>query len=344
MKVLVTGGCGFLGSHVCEFYAKRGDEVISFDTMTRHELIRNPYSADEARMYNYNFLKSLNVECIKGDVRNLEVLLDYSKDVSYIVHTAAQPTMTIGLENYDLDFSTNVIGTYNVLQTALKHKIPVATCASIHIYSNNLNQCLIEKPSRYHCEPVSFDEKLTTLDGVITPLHASKMTGDIYTRMFIDSYKLKAASFRLSGIYGTRQFGGEDHGWVANFAIRAFMNIALKIFHNGKQVRDIIAAPDVARAFHAFYKYQEPGVYNIGGGPNNSLSLIECIEIIKNLLNKDLIIENAGERFGDLYYFVCNIDKASEKLLWKPQIFPNEGIEMLLNWIKENIYLFSISS
>lgn len=344
MKVLVTGGCGFLGSHVCEFYAKRGDEVVSYDLMTKHELLRNPYSADEARDANLIYLKSLGVSCVKADIRDPETLLDQATGVDYIIHTAAQPTMTIGMEDPDLDFSTNVVGTYNVLKTAAAHRIPVATCATIHIYSNNLNKRLIPQPTRYACEPPAFDESQPVLDGTITPLHASKMTGDIYARMFIDSYRLQAASFRLSGIYGPRQFGGEDHGWVANFAIRAFMGLPLKIFHTGQQLRDIVYAGDVAEAFHAFYTSREPGVYNIGGGLQNTLSLLECVTLLGELLGRKVDYTLAGERFGDLYYFVCDIAKAQAGLGWTPKTSPREGIARLVDWIRDNQRLFRVGA
>ncbi len=342
MKVLVTGGCGFLGSHICEFYAFRGDQVLSYDLMTKHELQRNPYSPDTAREYNWNYLESLGVTCVKADVRNAEALADHVSGCDFIAHTAAQPTMTIGLENPELDFSTNVIGGFNVLSAAHRHRIPVASCATIHIYGNELNTNLREEATRYSCEPPAFSESLPTLQGEITPLHASKMAADIYARMFIDSFGVKAASFRLSGIYGPRQFGGEDHGWVANFLIRAYMGLPMKVFHNGKQLRDIIHASDVARAFHAFYEKQVPGVYNIGGGPENTLSLLECIHLIEQLLGKKAEVEFAGERFGDLYYFVCDISKAQRHLAWNPLVSPREGVEGLLTWIKENSSLFSL--
>jgi CDP-paratose 2-epimerase len=342
MKVLVTGGCGFLGSHICEFYARRGDRVLSYDLMTKHELQRNPYSADAAREYNWNYLKSLGVDCVKADVRDLEALADYASGCDFIAHTAAQPTMTIGLENPELDFSTNVLGTFNALTTARRHGIPMASCATIHIYGNELNANLREEASRYACEPPAFSEALPVLQGEITPLHASKMAADIYVRMFIDSYGVKAASFRLSGIYGPRQFGGEDHGWVANFAIRAYMGLPVKVFHNGKQLRDIIYASDVAQAFHAFYEKQAPGVYNVGGGPENTLSLLECIRMIEALLGKKIAVEFAGERFGDLYYFVCDIAKAQRQLAWSPRVSPREGVERLMTWMTENAALFTL--
>ena len=254
MRVLVTGGCGFLGSHVCEYYVKKDNEVISYDNMTKHELERTGFGTELARNYNWNYLKNLGVKLVKADIRNFEELIDCSQGCDYIIHTAAQPAMTISWEDPRLDFTTNVQGTFNVLEVARKLEIPVACCATIHIYGNRINQTLKEGDRRYLRQPEGIDEDYPTLEGTITPLHASKGAGDIYVRTYIDTYKLEAASFRLTGIYGTRQFGGEDHGWVANFIIRSVLGWPITIFGTGKQVRDIIYAADVCEAFDAFFK------------------------------------------------------------------------------------------
>src|SRR5439155_15059856 len=136
MKVLVTGGCGFIGSHVCEFYRGRGASVISYDNMTKVELQRTQYSVERARNHNWNYLKQLGVAMVKADVRDYEALRETAKGADYIVHTAAQPAVTISMEDVDLDFSTNVLGTLNVLKTAREYDIPVVSCATIHVYGN----------------------------------------------------------------------------------------------------------------------------------------------------------------------------------------------------------------
>ena len=120
MKVFVTGGCGFLGSHVCEFYIKKGVQVISYDNMTKHELDRTGFATDDSRNYNFDYLKSIGVSMVQGDVRNFEEMMDHATGSDYIVHTAAQPAMTISWEDPELDISTNVIGTFNVLEAARK--------------------------------------------------------------------------------------------------------------------------------------------------------------------------------------------------------------------------------
>lgn len=341
MRVLVTGGCGFLGSHVCEFYINKGDQVISYDNMTKHELERTGFVTDKARDHNWNYLKGLGVEMVKADVRNFEQLMDTALNCNYIIHTAAQPAMTISWEDPKLDITTNVLGTFNVLETARQLKIPAACCATIHIYGNKINDTLKEVEKEYIRDPEGIDETHPTLEGILTPLHASKAAGDNYVKVYIDTYKTEAASFRLTGIYGTRQFGGEDHGWVANFSIRSVLDWPITIFGNGKQVRDILYATDVCKAFDAFYKTRSAGIYNIGGGSLTRISLIESIDILEEINNKRPEVEFKPDRHGDLRYFVCDITKAAKMLNWAPEIKPREGIEKLVNWIRASRDIFS---
>jgi len=337
MKVLVTGGCGFLGSHVCEFYRQKGWEVIAYDNMTKHEMQRTGFAAEAARNYNWDYLKKLGVKLVKADVRNFEELLDQAHRCDYIIHTAAQPAMTISWEDPRLDITTNVLGTFNVLETARTLKIPVACCATVHVYGNKINEELKEGDKKYLRTPEGIDENYPILGGTITPLHASKAAGDIYLRVYHDTYGLKAASFRLTGIYGTRQFGGEDHGWVANFAIRSLLGWPITIFGTGKQVRDIIYATDVCEAFDAFFRTQRPGIYNIGGGTQTAISLLECIDVLKEINGRAPEVLFSPDRLGDLRYFICDITKANRDLNWFPKVMPKEGIGKLIDWIKQNI-------
>ncbi|MFZ5562543.1 MAG: NAD-dependent epimerase/dehydratase family protein [Thermodesulfobacteriota bacterium] len=336
MKVLVTGGCGFLGSHVCEYFARRGDRVVSYDNMTKHELERAGFATEKARNHNRDFLAGLGVELVTADVRNLERLLDSAAGCNYIVHTAAQPAMTISVEEPVLDMSSNVAGTLNVLETARRLKIPVASCATIHVYGNRINESLAEGQTRYLRKPPAIAEEHPLLEGALTPLHASKAAAEFYVRTHIDTYGLAAASFRLTGIYGPRQFGGEDHGWVANFAIRSVLGRPITVYGNGKQVRDIVFAADVCRAFDAFYRKRVPGIYNIGGGPEAAISLLECIGLLEKLNGQKPDIRFGPDRHGDLRYFVCDIAKAGSLLGWHPDVMPEPGITALLEWVRQN--------
>lgn len=338
---MVTGGCGFLGSHVCEYYRNKGWDVVSYDNMTKHELNRTGFAVEAARDYNWNFLSAMGVKMVKADVRDFEEFVDHASGCDYLVHTAAQPAMTISWEDPRLDMTTNVIGTFNVLEAARKHGVPVACCATVHVYGNKINETLNENATRFFRNPATIDESERTLEGTITPLHASKASGDIYVKSYIDTYGLKAASFRLTGIYGPRQFGGEDHGWVANFTIRSLMGMPITIFGTGKQVRDIIHAKDICAAFDAFFNSGKAGIYNIGGGEQTSISLMECIKLIGELQGKQPEIRFEPARHGDLNYFVCDIDRANCDMNWFPRILPREGIKDLMTWVQDNQHLFS---
>ena len=335
-KVLVTGGCGFLGSHVCEFYRQKGMEVIAYDNMTKAELQRTGFAVESARNHNRDFLTQIGVTVVKADVCDFEQLMDHTTGCDYLIHTAAQPAMTISWEDPRLDFSTNVQGTFNVLEAARQLKIPVACCATVHVYGNGINDTLREGGTRYLRNPEGIDETHPTLEGILTPLHASKHAGDVYCRVYADTYNIDVASFRLTGIYGTRQFGGEDHGWVANFAIRNVMDWPITIFGTGKQTRDIIYATDVCEAFDAFYRSRTSGIYNIGGGSDTVISLLECIDLLGEITGKKPEVRFEEARHGDLSYFVCDIAKARANLGWQPQVRPREGVTRLLDWIEGN--------
>ena len=340
MKVLVLGGCGFLGSHVCEYYIKRGEEVVSFDNLTKNELIRTGYPIENTRFYNWNLLREMGVFLVKGDLREKQELFEAAKGCDYIVHTAAQPSMTISIENPELDFTTNVIGTFNVFEAARKYDVPVVNCSTIHIYGNKINETIREGKSRFIREPPAIDEDHPIMQGKITPLHASKRSAEIYLQSYIDTYGLEAANFRLTGMYGPRQFGGEDHGWVANFAIRTMLGLPIRIFGTDKQVRDILYVSDAVEAFNAFYSRRKCGHYNIGGGVQNIISLGECLKMIREITGIEQKIVYEPPRSGDLWYFVCDIMKARRELEWEPKVSNRKGVEELVNWIKANIGIF----
>ena len=342
MKVLVTGGCGFLGSHVCEFFRKAGWEVVSYDSMTKYELGRTGYGTDKTRDFNWNLLEKMGVQMVKADVCDEQALKDSSSGCDYIVHTAAQPAMTISWEDPRLDFNTNVLGTFNVLDAARKHGIPCVNTSSIHVYGNSINDSLTEGETSYERNPVDINEEQPVMVGELSPLHASKMSAEHYVRTFTDMLKTPSATFRFTGIYGPRQFGGEDHGWVANFAIRAVFGLPLRIFGTGKQARDIIFATDGAKAYLDYFQSPSPGVYNIGGGPTHKISLLECIHMIGEILGRKPEIEFHPERPGVMRYFVCDISEAGKRFGFRPSTAPREGVETLIRWVEENREVFEI--
>lgn len=341
MKVLVTGGCGFLGSHVCQYFLEQGWQAVSYDNMTKSELLRTGYNTAAARDHNWNFLAALGVEMLRADIRDLEALVEASAGCDYIVHTAAQPAVTISIEDPLHDLATNVQGTVNVLETARRHGIPVASCATIHVYGNWLNERLQQTETRYTLDPAAIDEEAPTMRGYLTPLHASKASAEHYVQVYASTFGVRAASFRLTGIYGPRQLGGEDHGWVANFTIRNALGWPITLFGSGKQVRDILYATDVARAFMAFFERGKSAIYNIGGGIENAISLLECIALIDERSQRKSDVRFEEARFGDLKYFVCDITRARNAIGWAPQVRPSEGVPYLIEWVEENRHLFA---
>jgi CDP-paratose 2-epimerase len=342
MRVLVTGGCGFLGFHVCSLFRSEGAEVVAYDSLAKHEFARNPYMQEAARDANKRELERLGVRVAVEDIRDKATLMAYAKESDYICHTAAQPAMTISWEDPELDFSTNTRGTFNVLDAARAAGIPAAVCSSVHAFGpDGINASLTEAETRYVREPEAIDESEPLLQGSVTPLHASKRSNEIYVQSYIDTYKLPAAAFRLTGIYGPHQFGGEDHGWVANFSIRAALGLPITIFGTGKQLRDILFASDAAAAFAAFYRSQKPGIYNIGGGPANKISLLECIALIESLVGKKADVSFAPERFGDLRYFVADTTRFRAATGWSAGVTPREGIAQLVRWVVEHPELFA---
>jgi len=342
MKVLVTGGCGFLGYHVCEYFRKNGAGVIAYDNLAKHEFARNPYMREEARDHNRAELARAGVEIAVEDIRDKETLTGMAAGCGYLCHTAAQPAMTISWENPELDFSTNTRGTFNVLEAARLARIPVAICSSIHTFGpDRINASLTEEATRYVRNPVAIGEDEPLLQGSVTPLHASKRAGEIYTQAYIDTYRLRAACFRLTGIYGPHQFGGEDHGWVANFVIRILLGLPITIFGTGKQLRDILYASDAAEAFGAFYRSPQPGIYNAGGGEMNCISLLESIALIEELTGRKAEVRFQEGRFGDLQYFVTDHSRLTRDTGWRPSVRPGEGVARLIEWVERNPALFS---
>ncbi len=340
MKVGVTGGCGFLGSHVCEHFKRMGEEVVSLDNLTKYELLRTGYDVAGARFYNWNVLQEMGISLIRGDIRNRAQVHEALKDCDYIVHTAAQPAMTISIERPELDLTSNVVGTFNVLEYARRHDVPVVNCSTIHVYGNQINETIVEVERRFTRTPATIDETYPTMQGKLTPLHASKRSAELYVQSYIDTYGLDAATFRLTGMYGPRQFGGEDHGWVANFTIRTILGLPMKVFGTDKQVRDILYVTDAAAAFEAFHRQPVPGVYNVGGGLQNMISLAECLALIHRITGIEQAISYEEARPGDLWYYVSDITKTRKNLKWEPRVSNEEGLQMLIAWIRVNIDLF----
>jgi CDP-paratose 2-epimerase len=346
-KILVTGGAGFIGSHISELLAQNNSTVIVFDNLSRAQLLGKN---SENAMYNWNYLKKYNnIELIRGDIRNPKTLERVCKDVNAIVHVAAQTAVTSSIVNPEVDFQVNAIGTFNLLEAARKsHFNPAFIYASTNkVYGANVNAIRVsEKKSRYVYEdkfrkgiPETFPIDLCEH----TPYGCSKLTGDIYVQDYARVYDLKTAVFRMSCIYGPRQFGVEDQGWVAWFVIATLTGKPITIYGDGKQVRDVLYVGDLVQAFYAFLQRKNRlsgEVFNIGGGPENTLSLLELLDLLELLTGKRSEISFSDWRPSDQKVYISDITKAREKLGWSPKISPREGVERLVNWVMANKHLF----
>ncbi len=349
MRVLVTGGCGFLGSHVCEAFKRRGWDVQAYDNMTKFETSRISFGDQERiRNYNRNHLESLGILVQKANICHFDALMDCAKRCDYIINCAAQPTMTLSSEDPTFDFNTNVVGMVNILEVARALKVPVATCSSIHVYGTGINDSLIEEEVAYRRPawyPALINEEHPVLTGQLTPLHASKRCAEIYARMYAETYGLDVAVFRLTGIYGERQFGSEDHGWVSLLAIKTMLGLPIQLIGTGKQVRDILYISDAVDAFVKWWEAGRPsGIYNIGGGIRNIISVRQCLAELARLFGRKQIITQGGTRRGDLLYFACDSSKARVDFGWQPTVTPAEGLERMVRWLQENRDIFSASS
>ncbi len=344
MKIIVTGGAGFVGSHVSEYYAKQGDEVVVYDNVSRAKLLN--YSNSNA-MYNWNYLKdNFDITLIKGDIRNSEQLEKAANGADVIIHAAAQTAVTTSVLDPRTDFEINSLGTFNVLEAARKNNAAVVYCSTNKVYGDNVNKIKVkERDMRYEFADKNFrsgiPETFSTDLCEHTPYGASKFSGDVYVQDYARRNEIDAAVFRMSCIYGTRQFGVEDQGWVAWFTIATFLGKPITIYGDGKQVRDMLYATDLVKAFDAFVRKKlHHVVYNMGGGVGNTMSLLELLEYLEEITGRRSEILYADWRPSDQKVYISDINKAKKELGWKPEVNTKEGVNKLVDWVNENKNLF----
>lgn len=353
MKILVTGGAGFVGSHVAEHYAKKNHEIVVFDNLSRARLLGyDIYN----QMYNWNFLKENydNIELIKGDIRDAEAIEQASQDADVIIHTAAQTAVTTSIFNPRTDFEINALGTFNVLEAARKSKSNSAVifCSTNKVYGDNVNIIAVkEQDTRYVFDDLKYKKGIpeTFLTDMCehTPYGASKLAADVYVQDYAQRKEVDTAVFRMSCIYGTRQFGMEDQGWVAWFTIATLLGKPITIYGNGKQVRDVLYVTDLIRAFDAFIQQRNAihyGVFNIGGGPKNTLSLLELLDMLEKITDKRSEVFYDDWRTSDQKVYISDISKVERVLGWNPEISVDKGIRRLANWVEKNVVVFNIQS
>ena len=345
MKILITGGAGLVGSHAAEFYAKAGHEVVVLDNLMRSSLF--DYDKESVE-FNWNYLaKYDNIKRIKGDVRNEDDVNSALGDgLDAVIHTAGQPGVPLSVRIPKEDFSINAYGTLNVLE-CLRQRCPEAVfvyCSTNKVFGENVdNIALKEKETRYVYDGVKgVTEKMSIDLTGHTPYGVSKYVGDLYAQEYAHIYGMKTGVFRMSCIYGTRQFGFEDQGWVAWFIIAALTKKPVTIYGNGKQVRDLLYVTDLIKAYDAFIKSDlKHGVFTTGGGPEKTTSLLEFMDNIEKKTGYRLKTTFSDWRPSDQKVYISDITNITKTLGWEPQITPEEGMDKIIDWVKENITMFS---
>ena len=335
-KVAITGGLGFVGSHLAEHFAQQGHEVVAFDNKTR------PSSADGYEKTMELLSQYRRFTFVDGDVRNREQVGRALEGATAIFHTAGQVAVTWSMDSPATDFEINAGGTLNVLEAARQSKSDprLVFCSTNKVYGGSVNAFgTTESPARYsfpdeHRDGV--DEGTSIDQSDHSPYGASKLAADLYVQEYYHSYGLKSTVFRMSCIYGDRQTGLEDQGWVAWFAISTLRGSPIRIFGDGKQVRDVLFVDDLVSAFEAAVgnKAAAGQVFNIGGGPENTISLLELLDLLEKLTGKRSPLSYHPWRPGDQKVYVSDIRKAKRLLGWSPAVSPEEGVKRMLAYLE----------
>jgi len=335
LKILITGGAGFIGANLAHHYLSQGQEVVIVDNLSR-----------KGTEINISWLKQKfpTLKFYQEDIVNYAFLKGLVSQAQFdvVFHLAAQVAVTTSVANPRLDFEVNALGTFNLLE-AVRQTSPDAViifASTNKVYGDLQSIPLTEKELRYE-----FAEK--AMKGVTeeqsldfhSPYGCSKGAADQYVRDYARIYGLKTVCFRQSCIYGYRQFGLEDQGWLAWFIIATLKNKSLTIYGNGKQVRDVLFIDDLIKAYDLAIANKDKlngAIYNIGGGIGNSLSLLELISILEGKFNKKIAYNFAPWRPGDQLIFISDNTKLLKEQSWQPQISYQEGIEKLIDWFQAN--------
>jgi len=336
---LVTGGAGFIGSNYVHRLIQRGERVIIYDNLSRAGAPRNIAWLEET------FGKDA-FRLVVGDVRSADLFTESAKEADVIVHLAGQVAVTTSVTNPRDDFEANALGTFNALEAArLSDRDPIFIYASTNkVYGGMEDVRLAEEATRWRYKDLVEGCPETQPLDFHSPYGCSKGTGDQYVRDYARIYGLRSVVFRQSCIYGPRQFGIEDQGWLAWMMIAAATGRQITIYGDGKQVRDVLHVNDLMNGYDIAIEridHARGQVYNMGGGPRNVLAVwAEFGPILERLLGKKIDVARADWRPGDQRVFYADFHKATRELGWEPKIDLEEGLEMLFEWIKRNKDLF----
>ncbi|MGV3720851.1 MAG: SDR family NAD(P)-dependent oxidoreductase [Actinomycetota bacterium] len=331
MRVLITGGAGFIGTNLASELAQQGHRVAVFDNLARNGVAAN-----------LEWLRSRhqNVEFIEGDVRDARAVCDAVRGAERIYHLAAQVAVTTSVTDPRTDFEINLLGAVNVLEAARQFapESPFFFTSTNKVYGGMEDLTIVRQGERYGYEslPGGISEE-RPLD-FHSPYGCSKGGADQYVRDYSRIYNLPTVVFRMSCIYGPHQCGNEDQGWVAHFAREALAGRGLSFYGDGRQVRDVLYVGDLVRAFQMAadaIDVTAGQVFNIGGGPENTTSLLELVSDLEILCGHEVPVNYAPWRPGDQRIYVSDVRKAGSTFGWTPRISRSEGVRLLVSWLRE---------
>jgi CDP-paratose 2-epimerase len=338
LKTLITGGAGFIGSNLAHRLLSKGQEVVIYDNLARRGTEKNVAWLRENHGEAF--------QLIKGDVRDAQRLEKVVGEVDLIYHLAAQVAVTTSVLDPREDFGINALGTFNVLEAARRCKNePIVVFTSTNkVYGALGSVEVVDKGSRYDFADLPQGVSESYPLDFHSPYGCSKGAADQYVRDYARIYGLPTVVFRMSCIYGPRQLGNEDQGWLAHFLISSLLGRPITIYGDGKQVRDILYIDDLLDAFESAVERIEVAqgqVYNIGGGRENTISVwVEFKEILSELLGHSVEAEFSGWRPGDQPVYISDISKAHRELVWSPQVSVREGLRRLFDWVTSHRDLF----
>jgi len=340
MKVLISGAAGFIGSHAAVTFLNKGATVIAFDNLSRLGSVENlAWIKSQGGPFRFSYVDIRHA----GDV---ERVFEAHADADAILHMAAQVAVTTSVKDPRHDFEVNALGTFNVLEATRKF---CSRAAFIYASTNKVYGSLdgaevVERDGRYayasRADGIAEDCPL----DLHSPYGCSKGAADQYVRDYHRIYGLRSVVFRQSCIYGTRQFGIEDQGWIAWFTIATLTGQPMTIYGDGKQVRDVLWVDDLVSLYiRAIERIDTAAgqIYNVGGGPRNTLSLIELVHILRCGTNQRIDPARADWRPGDQQIFIADISKAARDFGWAPRVAPQEGVRHLIEWVQREKLLVS---
>jgi CDP-paratose 2-epimerase len=335
---LITGGAGFIGTNLADHYLSQKKRVTIFDNFSR-----------AGTLENISWLKRNHgslLRIVEGDVRMIDEGFNrLVEEAEVVYHLAAQVAVTTSVTNPAEDFEINARGTFNVLESIRQSfsKPTLLYSSTNKVYGKMDDLEITEHNGRYAYENLETGVPVTRPLEFYSPYGCSKGCGDQYVADYARIYDLNTIVFRQSCIYGPHQFGIEDQGWVAWFAIRAMQGLPFTIYGDGKQVRDVLYVGDLINAYDAAVENIEKTrgkAYNIGGGTQNTLSLLELVNVLEEQFGTKLQFEFDDWRPGDQLVYISDLQKATQDFGWLPGVSPIEGIANLVDWLSINRALF----